>query len=154
MVLHPGRAPSSIFGANMAFKRTVFTQVGFFRTDLGVQGDKPFLAEESELVRRLVMAGKRIVYTPDAIVHHKVPAEHMRLSYFRRKRFYQGRSQRLMNDDHPGSWHIPPTWLVRECISHGMGALKAKMVRQHEQSIQRELQFWTQLGQIVGAFRA
>lgn len=56
-------------GANMAFRRDVFDQVGGFdpRLDVGAAG----CSGDSELWYRLLAAGKEIRYVPTAVVHHR-----------------------------------------------------------------------------------
>jgi len=139
-----------IYGANMAFRKRVFDEVGFFRTDVGAIGSQLLRGDETEMLQRLVAAGKRLVYTPHAVVHHKVPPERMRLPYARWWRFWAGHSSAPTS---PKGACIP-MWLVRECAENGLGALWAHGRRHTACAIERELQFWTQLGQIVGAFRA
>jgi glucosyl-dolichyl phosphate glucuronosyltransferase len=63
------------FGTNMAFLREVFVKHGGFRTDLGPNPGSQIRAEDTEFGRRLIQAGERLRYEPDAVVHHPVPAD-------------------------------------------------------------------------------
>lgn len=138
--------PVFLFGANMAFRKAVFEEVGPFRTELGRSGSKLLSGDESELLIRLFDAGKRIVYTPHAVVAHKIEPERMRLGYARRWQFYAGRSRVVMARD---DLRRLPNWLIRECLQQAAGALGAYTLRRREEGIERELVFWSQLGQIV-----
>jgi glycosyltransferase involved in cell wall biosynthesis len=72
------------FGTNMAFRKTMFTKYGLFRTDLGPspRTDIPRPNEDTEFGRRLLAGGEQLRYVPAAIVHHPVPEERLRKEYF------------------------------------------------------------------------
>lgn len=135
-----------VYGANMAFRKSVFEEVGVFRTDLGPQGANFSRGDDTDMLMRLLQAGKRVVYTPHAVVRHKVPPQRLRLSYFRQWQFGSGRSNtRLAASVAQGI----PRWLVRECVTHGLGAVWSYVRQDREHALQRELGFWYQLGQLV-----
>jgi GT2 family glycosyltransferase len=85
----------NVIGANMAFRRDVFESVGLFRNDVGRQGEKPFGCEETELsIRARQYAPDRsIVFAPDAVVRHLIPASRTQLAYFTRRCYAEGRSK-------------------------------------------------------------
>jgi len=80
------------FGANMAFRRFVFAELGGFRTDLGRVGNNLISNEDTELGRRMMAAGMRIRYEPSAITHHPVEEARVRKEYFLSWWFNKGRS--------------------------------------------------------------
>jgi GT2 family glycosyltransferase len=137
-----------LYGANLAVRRSAINEVGLFRVDLGPNGSTPSRCEDSEMLKRLLSAGKRVVYTPHAIVHHCVQPERLRMSYIRRWKFHAGRSAARM---------APPTsgrlsrWLIRECLTNGVGSLWAYARRARTLGVQREMVFWSQLGRVIGA---
>jgi GT2 family glycosyltransferase len=64
-------APFSIgLGNNMAFRREVFNEVGYFDERLG-RGTPSEAGEEIDMFYRILKAGKAIVYEPRAVVFHK-----------------------------------------------------------------------------------
>lgn len=70
-------------GANMAFRKEVLEEVGYFdeRLDVGAAG----CSGDSEIWFRILSRGKRILYSPRAVVRH----EHRRaLGALRRQLFY------------------------------------------------------------------
>jgi GT2 family glycosyltransferase len=84
-------------GANMAFRRSVFEQVGGFREEIGRVGTIPLGCEETELSIRARAAGFTVWYRPDAVVHHWVPAERVTLGYFFRRCYAEGLSKALVS---------------------------------------------------------
>lgn len=82
--------PSPPFGANMAFRREAFTRYGFFRTDLGAAGKTRVLGEDTDLARRVMQRGERVLYLPTALILHPVEEERVRKRYFIRWYFNYG----------------------------------------------------------------
>jgi len=82
-------------GANMAFRREVFDEVGGFRTDIGRIGTLPMGCEETELCIRAHQHWPQRVflYQPDASVSHRVPSKRIQLSYFVARCYAEGRSK-------------------------------------------------------------
>lgn len=84
------------FGGNMAYRKTAFDQYGVFRSDLGRSGKSLMANEETELCRRLLEAGEKIVYSPKAIVHHFLDSMHETKSYYLTRTFNHGKSYARM----------------------------------------------------------
>jgi len=82
-------------GANMAMRRAAVLAAGGYDTTLGRLGGYPAGCEETELSIRLVdtQPGARIEYEPDAVVDHRVTADRVTWSYFRRRCFAEGLSK-------------------------------------------------------------
>lgn len=82
-------------GCNMAFRRTVFDEVGAFRVGIGRVGRLPLGCEETELCIRLRQAvpAARIVLVPGAVVDHHVTPERHRFTYFAQRCFAEGVSK-------------------------------------------------------------
>jgi len=85
----------NVIGANMAFRRRVFDEVGLFRDDIGRVGTEPVGCEETEICIR---AGQRwpdqmAIFEPRATVRHRVPAQRGSVRYFRARCFAEGRSK-------------------------------------------------------------
>jgi GT2 family glycosyltransferase len=86
-------------GAAMAFRRSAFERVGGFSGQVGRIGSRPLGCEETEFSIRLRQAvpGARIVLEPTARVSHRVTGQRLRLSYFVRRCYYEGRSKRQVS---------------------------------------------------------
>lgn len=72
-------------GGNMSLRRAALDDVGLFDTELGRSGDSYLAGEEFELVHRLYRAGWSGRYVPEALAFHLVPAERLRLGWFRNR---------------------------------------------------------------------
>ena len=59
-----------LFPNNMAMRRSALAEVGFFDERLGVGSAYPS-SEDNDLCFRLLEAGYRIVYVPEAVVYHR-----------------------------------------------------------------------------------
>jgi len=136
------------FGANMAFKRSVFERFGAFRTDLGRVGNGMLSGEDTEFGRRLLTAGLRLRFEPNAITLHPVEPSRLRRQYFLKWWFNKGRTDVI---EHGGQtdrlrfWGIPirVIWDVaveaaRWCVSFNPSA----------RFICR-LKIWTYAGQVA-----
>ena len=82
-------------GASMLIRRKVFDTVGLFNSDMGRVGTLPVGCEETELCirARQHMAGAKILYVPDAVVEHKVPAKRANWQYFMSRCYSEGLSK-------------------------------------------------------------
>jgi len=82
-------------GANMSFKREVFDIVGGFRSEIGRVGTRPLGCEETELCIRARQhwPEKGILYQPEAIVYHRVPASRASWRYFFSRCYAEGLSK-------------------------------------------------------------
>jgi glycosyltransferase involved in cell wall biosynthesis/GT2 family glycosyltransferase len=88
----------NLVGANMSFRRDVLIEVGGFRHELGRIGAIPAGCEETDLCIRI---GERrpecvILYDPDAVVDHVVPAARSRFGYFISRCRGEGRSKAVL----------------------------------------------------------
>ena len=83
---------SPLIGANMAYRASMFRNLGGFRTDLGPSPNKniPRVSEDSEFGRRVLAAGERLFYEPAAIVHHPAYQERLKKEYFQRWWYAKG----------------------------------------------------------------
>lgn len=90
-----------VAGVNCSFRREVFTEIGYFSTDLGRVGKSLLAGEEAELCLRIHLQGKSMYNIPDVVVFHHVTPERMTRSYFRRRCYLSGLSR---------SFYVPRTY--------------------------------------------
>ena len=74
-------------GGNLAIGRTTAQWVGAF--DIRLRGISP-RAEDTVYYEQCIRRGLKIIYEPAALVYHKLGAERMSLSYFRKQRHALG----------------------------------------------------------------
>ncbi len=88
----------NLVGANMSFRRETLIQTGGFRYQLGRIGTIPAGCEETDLCIRIGRLWPRgqILYDPDAIVEHHVPAARASLGYFVSRCRGEGRSKAVL----------------------------------------------------------
>ena len=94
----------NLIGANMSFRREVFDIAGQFSTDIGAIGKKRISGDDSEFCMRVRQAygPNHILFIPDALINHRVPAERQTLGYSFRRAYVEGASKavisRMFND--------------------------------------------------------
>ncbi len=84
----PDHDERKFYGANMAFRRSLFETYGGFATDRAV-------SEDTEICLRLFRAGKRGKYTPTVKVFHNTDAAKVTFDYYYRWYFLRGQYMEL-----------------------------------------------------------
>lgn len=92
------KSPYIPFGANVAFRLSVFNHLAPFREDLGRVGNNLLSSEESELIAR-IRTEYKIYYTPYGAVQHKVAKERTTKKWFLRRIYWQGVSDAIRDQD-------------------------------------------------------
>lgn len=78
-----------VYGANCAVSKSVFGKYGNFDVSLGPKGDKMHHSEDICFVEKLICGGEKVLYSPDIVVEHMIPSQHLEKSYFRKRAYYQ-----------------------------------------------------------------
>jgi glycosyltransferase involved in cell wall biosynthesis len=91
-------SPAIPYGANVAFRTSVFRDIKPFREDLGRVGKNLLSSEESELIARLRERYK-VYYTSYASVKHKIAKERTTKKWFLKRIFWQGVSDAVKRQD-------------------------------------------------------
>jgi glycosyltransferase involved in cell wall biosynthesis len=109
-----------IAGTNIAFRVEALKQVGGFPVHLGrKRGGQALLSnDESDVIERMAAEGSRLIYAPEAIVEHLVPAERLTQAWFRRRAAWQGVSDYLLDparffEAAPGYWRGVTNYYTR-----------------------------------------
>lgn len=86
-------------GCNMCFRKEVFNQIGYFRTDIGRFGSMLLCNEETEFAIRALkrLPHAKIMYDPSAVVYHRVRRDRERLGYVWTRSFYEGISKAIIS---------------------------------------------------------
>jgi glucosyl-dolichyl phosphate glucuronosyltransferase len=99
------------FGANMAFRKSMFQKYGGFRPELGRCGDNLIGNEDTEFGVRLLAGGERLRYEPSAVVYHPVSEERLNKKYFLAWWFAYGRAMIRQMGVRPPVWGIPRIYI-------------------------------------------
>lgn len=140
-------------GANSAFRREVFEKYGLFRLDLGVNGTRHTITcDDTEFGERLIGAGEKIVYCPDAIIYHPVDPKRTTKGYFLSWYYYNGVSlTRMIGAPKEGIlWFGAPRWLYREMLAN-FG--KWMLTTEGKLRFRHKLQTYQSIGKIVESRR-
>ena len=129
----------------VAYRKSVFGEVGLFRTDLGPKGEELSRGDDSEMVSRLFKSQKCVLYTPKAIVRHKIPRERLNMKYLRKWQFDSGKSFAKISKKN----ETVPKWLVRECLESGLTALWNYIRGAQLIPVCAEENFWNNSGMIA-----
>jgi len=108
-------APStSFYGGNFGFRKSVIDRVGGFDATLGRKGNDNTGGEEVDFYRRLLSAGYKVWWTPEAVIYHRIQAVKLSRRYFLDLHFCQGRMegcrQRGMASRAPPFYLVPQLW--------------------------------------------
>ena len=134
-----------LFGSNLAVRRSIFSELGLFRTDLGPIGNAHFGGEDSEMVRRLLAAGKKMVYMPTASVRHKVPPKRMTLSYLRTWCYLMARSNTRLSSFKQVTVRV----LLFECAKSAIAALSYYLIGNKVKAVGAETNLWWRFGMLA-----
>jgi GT2 family glycosyltransferase len=110
----PGEIRHAPHGGNMAFRREMFEKYGLFRTDFGPGAADPEIPrhnEDTEFGRRLLEAGERLRYEPQAVVYHPVILERISQTFFLEWWFDVGRATARELTSRPDVWGIQREYL-------------------------------------------
>ncbi|WP_308638127.1 glycosyltransferase [Paenibacillus silvisoli] len=95
------REPAIPFGANVAFRMSVFMTMEPFREDLGRVGSNLLSSEEAELIGR-IRTRYAVYYTPHASVLHKIPKSRISRKWLLRRMYWQGVSSAVSSKKKAG----------------------------------------------------
>ena len=93
----------SPMGANLAFPKWVFEQLGPFHTALDRAAGNYFSGGDSEMIRRVRAAGLQVWFAPAAAVQHQMPANRTTFRYATRHAFDSARSRVIDRAGQPGA---------------------------------------------------
>lgn len=84
-------APStSFYGGNFGFRKSVIDRVGGFDATLGRKGTDNTGGEEVDFYRRVLSAGYKVWWTPEALIYHRIQASKLSRRYFLDLHYRQG----------------------------------------------------------------
>lgn len=90
-----------VAGTNVAFRVDALKAAGGFIVHLGRKGGGHALLsnDESDVIERMAQDGARLIYAPEVVVQHLVPADRLTQCWFRRRAAWQAASDYLMDTE-------------------------------------------------------
>lgn len=139
------------FGANMAFKKSVFDRVGLFDTRRGRKGKVLASGEDGEMFERILASGRKVVFLGGSRVHHKVEAFRATKSYLRRWRIQTSRNLAISKGI-PGARRLCniPLYLFPQFLRALARALAGKLTQPADEAFNREMVVCHFLGTFTG----
>ena len=102
--LGPLHDKDSPMGANLAFRKSVFSELGLFSTALDRSAGNYFSGGDSEMVRRVRNACLEVWFAPAAAVKHQMPASRTTFKYASKHAFDSARSRVVDRANQPGKF--------------------------------------------------
>jgi hypothetical protein len=121
-----GDRPLCLIGANMAFRREVFDQVGLFEAALGRVKNGIGSLEDHEFLLRCYRAGLHGFFDPRIVIHADVQPDRLERAYHRRWHGGHGRFHAMMRSEamersRAGSLAGVPAHLYRQALADACG---------------------------------
>ena len=99
-----GEEVRNTYGSNISYRREQFLEVGGYDPNTGRKGDKHLQAHEAPVgIRLRDKFGRGMVFTEDAVVHHKLFGYRGEFSWLVSRSFWQGYSKRVMDLLYPNA---------------------------------------------------
>jgi glycosyltransferase involved in cell wall biosynthesis len=147
-----------LVGANLALPRAVLEEVGGFDPGLDRIGTQMLSSGDVFLQKRVIARGYECLYFPAMAVRHLVPADRLRKQWFRRRYYWQGISDAVMQllEEAP-----PPTARVRCALRRAVALLRSPRAlmsllvpTDDPRAFARKCWTWIAVGHIAGLLGA
>lgn len=139
---------TSFHGGNFGIRKTVCDRVGLFDDMLGRKGRDNTGGEEVDFYRRLLAAGFKVWWTPEAVIYHRIQAEKLTRGYFLDLHYRQGRVEAIRaRGDRP---RLPPRYLWPQLGRAYWKALSKRLSDGAEHSLRLEMNAAYFTGSVVG----
>ena len=137
LIESPSQAP---FGANMAFRKAVFEEVGLFDTSRGRKGKVLASGEDGEMFERVLASGMKAVFLGQTRVHHKIEGFRLTKRYFRTWRFQTSRNLAISRGE-VGERRLLniPLYLFPQLLRAVIRALIGHVTQPRDESFNREM---------------
>jgi len=150
---HPAIAPlsepgDSFYGGNFGFRKSVCERVGAFDADLGRKGTDNTGGEEVDFYRRLLAAGFKVWWTPEAVIHHRIQTAKLDRRYFIDLHYRQGRMEAVRRRGNRS--RLPPRYLVGQMARAVLAVWQAFRAGGRDATLRREMNVAYFVGYING----
>lgn len=138
----------SFYGGNFGFRRTVCGRIGAFDAMLGRKGSDNTGGEEVDFYRRLLAAGFRVWWTPEAVIHHRIQAAKLNRGYFLDLHYRMGRMEAIRRRGN-GS-RLPPRYVFGQLLRAFLSAWAQRRQHGRDSTLRKEMNVAYFIGQING----
>lgn len=133
-----------LIGANFAFRRRAFENVGLFKTDFQRVKDGIGSLEDHEILLRLWRVGSRGLYLPELVVTAEIEPERMEKQYHRKwhashGRFYAALHSEEVEQSKLGKLFGVPAHFYRQALDDLAAWIRARIRRQPAEAFTSEL---------------
>ncbi len=87
------------YGANIFFRKAIFSKLGLFRTNLGRKGLQLLTNDDVDMCAQIIAHGLRIAFAEHAVMLHKIAPDRMTKKWFIRRLYWQGRSDAVLGSN-------------------------------------------------------
>jgi GT2 family glycosyltransferase len=133
--------PRALISANLSVKREALERVGGFAQDLGRFGGLLLSGEDLELCWRIQRAGGGVYYCGRASVSHLIPPERLTKPFFRRRAYWQGRTEAVFSRRYGVTGQ-----LLKDALKAGW----LYAAQDGRRAFEHELAAWKGLGYLLG----
>ena len=136
------------YGGNFGFRREVCRHVGTFDAMLGRKGGDNTGGEEVDFYRRLLSAGFKVWWTPEAVIHHRIQTAKLDRRYFYDLHYRMGRMEAIRKRG-AGS-RFPPRYLFGQLWRAMTAVLALRRRNGRDATVRKEMNVAYFYGQIRG----
>ena len=139
------------FGANMAFRKSMFSMFGLFDTQKGRKGNILAGGEDIEMFERIINANRSVYYFPDSKVTHKIEPFRLKKNYFRRWRFQCSKNS-AMASEFEGSRRVfgVPLYFFNQTARAIIKSIYYLITKPQDIAFRQEMIVWHFFGLISG----
>lgn len=132
------------FGPNYWVRRSVFDSGRRFNENLGPQPKKGLLGDEIQFVHKLREDGFEIVYSPEAVVGHRIQSEMLELERVKKRAYSLGKSaphvggfcRKELLQKHPVLWNLTRLFsLIQNLLLYLVAKVTPSRLRRVERSV-------------------
>jgi glucosyl-dolichyl phosphate glucuronosyltransferase len=142
-----------VWGANLGIRASIFRKYGLFNTGLGHTGGKLYGGEEQQYLERLLDSGERIIYCPDILVHHCIPAYRINKAYFRKWISDKGELSALQMGEYKNRNIFEIPLIIIRRTFHSMMLYALEQFSKSRDDMQNQLNFYFNIGIIKGRLK-
>ncbi len=139
---------TSFYGGNFGFRRSVCERVGGFDAMLGRKGSDNTGGEEIDFYRRLLDAGFKVWWTPEAVIHHRIQAAKLERRYFYDLHYRMGGMEAVRERGH-GS-RLPPRYLFGQLLRAILAVCQQRRHEGRDATVRNEMNVAYFAGRIRG----